>query len=321
MLDHAVRAARAQWLGVALGLVALFVSAGGPAVARDTVARAAKLITGKEIKDRSITERDLSTDTIRKLRARIGPAGPVGANGPAGPKGADGAAGPKGADGAAGQAGTAGASGPTGASGSPDTPAQVLAKLLQADGPDSGVDADTLDGSSSATFAPLASAVMDGDGATGDLAGTYPAPTLGALPAARVHKDLQDSNVAQPGPTAGTTVTFTREDFDTGGLASASGGDRLTIQRSGLYMVSGGILWTPDATSQGIRSASIRVNSGTTIASTSSPGSEHGNNANVSTVYRLQQGDTLELRAGTVTVASSIQPSHFTYLAAAFIGA
>ena len=61
----------------------------------------------------------------------IGPAGPQGDQGPAGPAGPPGAA---------------------GGNGSPDTPAQVLGKLVQVDGADSTLDADTLDGRDSSEF-------------------------------------------------------------------------------------------------------------------------------------------------------------------------
>jgi len=84
-----------------------------------------------------------------------GPAGPAGAAGVAGPVGPQGPAGPQGAQGVAGPAGPQGPIGPqgsAGANGSADTPAQVLAKLVQVDGAGSGVDADLLDGITSAGF-------------------------------------------------------------------------------------------------------------------------------------------------------------------------
>ena len=71
-----------------------------------------------------------------------GPVGPGGLQGPAGPVGPQGPQGPAGAVGGAGQ------------NGSPDTPAQVLAKIVQVDGVNSALDADLLDGQSSAAFAP-----------------------------------------------------------------------------------------------------------------------------------------------------------------------
>lgn len=64
--------------------------------------------------------------------------------GPQGPAGADGQ------NGVDGQPGATGAAGSDGQDGSPDTPAQVLDKLVQVDGSGSGLDADTLDGSGTA---------------------------------------------------------------------------------------------------------------------------------------------------------------------------
>lgn len=72
-----------------------------------------------------------------------GPQGPAGAIGPAGAVGPAGAAGPVGSQG---PVGPAGATGPAGRNGSPDTPAEVLAKLLTVDGPGSGIDAEFLNG-------------------------------------------------------------------------------------------------------------------------------------------------------------------------------
>lgn len=66
-----------------------------------------------------------------------------GAKGASGVKGADGA---KGADGTNGAKGDAGAAGAVGPAGSPDTPEQVLAKLLAVDGDGSGLDAQLLAG-------------------------------------------------------------------------------------------------------------------------------------------------------------------------------
>ena len=57
---------------------------------------------------------------------------------------------------AAGPAGPQGAAGPAGKDGSPDKPADVLGKLKTVDGPGSGLDADTLDGQTSAGLVPLA---------------------------------------------------------------------------------------------------------------------------------------------------------------------
>lgn len=82
------------------------------------------LITGTQIKDGTISAKDLSK-AVRQQLAKTGAAGAAGPQGPPGPAGAPGAPGP---------------------AGSPDGPAEIAAKLTQADGPGSGVDADTVDG-------------------------------------------------------------------------------------------------------------------------------------------------------------------------------
>lgn len=68
------------------------------------------------------------------------------------PSGLRGPAGAPGPAGAAGQRGPQGLAGAVGGDGSPDTPDQVLAKVVQVDGAASGLDADLLDGLSSAAF-------------------------------------------------------------------------------------------------------------------------------------------------------------------------
>ncbi|ADB51849.1 hypothetical protein [Conexibacter woesei] len=72
--------------------------------------------------------------------------GPRGPQGDAGPRGAPGRRGRTGPAGPAGPAGPQGPVGPVGPAGSADTPAEVLAKLLQVDGPGSGIDAEFLNG-------------------------------------------------------------------------------------------------------------------------------------------------------------------------------
>lgn len=81
----------------AVGLVLGLSVAGGAAVAGD-------LITGKDIKNHTIQQRDLAPGLKAKVN-RTGTAGTAGAQGPAGPAGADG------------KPGAAGAQGPKGASG------------------------------------------------------------------------------------------------------------------------------------------------------------------------------------------------------------
>ncbi|MGB0647714.1 MAG: hypothetical protein ACPGQS_11090, partial [Bradymonadia bacterium] len=75
--------------------------------------------------------------------------GPAGANGVDGQQGPPGPAGPVGPQGPQGPPGQNGA---VGAAGSPDTPAEVLGKLIQVDGAGSTLDSDLVDGLNSAQF-------------------------------------------------------------------------------------------------------------------------------------------------------------------------
>ena len=88
--------------------------------------------------------------------------GQTGPQGPTGPAGASGPQGPAGATGPQGPAGATGPQGPAGADGSPDTAAEVLAKLVTVDGAGSGLDADRLDGSHAGAFAKLTGATFTG---------------------------------------------------------------------------------------------------------------------------------------------------------------
>lgn len=87
--------------------LALFVALGGTSVAEPARQYAAKLVTGKQIKNGTVAEADLSKGVRAKL-AKTGSAGTAGLAGPAGPVGAVGAVGPAGAAGATGATGPAG---------------------------------------------------------------------------------------------------------------------------------------------------------------------------------------------------------------------
>jgi hypothetical protein len=94
---------------VAIAIVALCLGVGGTAVA-------AKLITGKDVRNNSLTGADIRNRSLTKkdLRGSIrGPRGPQGAAGLRGATGSAGATGPAGPTGTAG----VGATGPTGAAG------------------------------------------------------------------------------------------------------------------------------------------------------------------------------------------------------------
>ncbi|WP_210651056.1 hypothetical protein [Nocardioides sp. SYSU D00065] len=101
-------------LAIAVAVIALVLSAGAGATA-------SMLITGKQIKDGTITSRDvknrslkvkdLSTAAAAKLKGSTGPAGPAGPRGATGPAGPAGAAGAQGLPGIQGLAGLPGLSG------------------------------------------------------------------------------------------------------------------------------------------------------------------------------------------------------------------
>jgi Collagen triple helix repeat (20 copies) len=104
----------------AVAYLALFAALGGSAYAAVTV-------TGKNIKDGTVTGRDvknrslgtskLSAKAVSSLAGQRGPAGPEGPAGPKGDRGPAGLAGPKGETGPQGPQGPAGPAGPSGISG------------------------------------------------------------------------------------------------------------------------------------------------------------------------------------------------------------
>ena len=111
--------------GTAVAYVALFAALGGSAYAAVTVTGQNikdGTITGKDVKNRSLGKSKLSATALSSLTGERGPAGPEGPQGPqglrgpAGPAGPVGQTGPKGETGPAGPAGPAGPQGPTGVS-------------------------------------------------------------------------------------------------------------------------------------------------------------------------------------------------------------
>lgn len=110
-----------------VAMLALLVALGGTATA------AGVLITGKQVKDGSLTGLDVKDKSLRakdfegSVRGGLGPQGPAGPPGPrgetgpqgtVGPGGPSGGPGPTGAPGPPGSAGAAGATGPPGPAGS-----------------------------------------------------------------------------------------------------------------------------------------------------------------------------------------------------------
>lgn len=139
---------RARFVPVLLSLVLFAVYSVHPDVVySDTLCAQAKIKGGRIV----LTHKLVNTPKCPKgfsavfdtstLAALVSAQGPQGIQGPQGAPGLQGAAGPQGLP------GDAGPQGPAGVDGSPDTPHQVLAKIVQVDGDGSGLDADTVVGS------------------------------------------------------------------------------------------------------------------------------------------------------------------------------
>ena len=104
----------------AVAYLALFAALGGSAYAAVTVTgKNIKdgTITGKDVKNLSLDRNKLSAQAVSSLTGRPGPAGSQGVAGPKGEKGEQGPVGPSGATGPKGEQGPVGPSGPTGATG------------------------------------------------------------------------------------------------------------------------------------------------------------------------------------------------------------
>jgi hypothetical protein len=103
--------------GTAVAYLALFAALGGSAYAAVTVTgKNIKdgTVTGRDVKNRSLGTNKLSTTALSSLAGQRGPAGPQGEKGERGPVGPTGAIGPKGETGSAGPAGPQGPSGVSG---------------------------------------------------------------------------------------------------------------------------------------------------------------------------------------------------------------
>ena len=105
--------------------LALFLAIGGPSYAAGAVSHAARLVTGKQIKDSSLTTKDIKNRSLLSKDFKPGQL-------PAGAKGERGAQGERGEQGAAGQNGADGAPGQNGADGAPGT-ARAWMRVIPAD--------------------------------------------------------------------------------------------------------------------------------------------------------------------------------------------
>lgn len=116
----AQRRTRKPSAALVISLLALFVALGSSSVAAPARDAAKKLITGKQIKDSSITTKDVKNRSLQALdfkagqlpAAAQGPKGETGSQGLKGDAGAQGPEGPQGIQGIQGVQGPAGPSGP-----------------------------------------------------------------------------------------------------------------------------------------------------------------------------------------------------------------
>lgn len=165
-----------KWFTGTTGMIVTFVI--GVVVASAATAGAASLITGKQIKNGTISAKDLSK-AVRQQLAKAGRPGAVGPQGLAGPTGPTGRTGP---------------------AGSPDTGTQVLTKLATVDGAGSGLDADLFRGQSPAAFQKrgTATACSGTDKATGlDAAGDLTCGAdIGLTAIISTHHDIDPPSVA-----------------------------------------------------------------------------------------------------------------------------
>jgi hypothetical protein len=147
--------------------------------------------------------------------------------------------------------------------------------------------------------------IANGDPAGGDLAGTYPAPTiaagavsadkLGTVPAVRAVLTGFSQVVAS---TDSTFLHFQAEDFDTTQTMhdNVTDNDRLVAPLSGTYLVSGTVHWS--ANGVGFRDVQIADDQGLGIADVGGPASALPDTTeqHLATIVRLVKGQTVRLR-------------------------
>lgn len=238
---------------------------------------AKELITGRDIKDGSITRADLSRSAIGSLKGNTGrrgpagvqgekglpggtgPQGTTGAQGPQGPKGDKGDQGDKGVPGNSGQAGARGAAGEDGPVGPQGPPGQAVGRL----------DYNRNDSAITPTeIVPLASTKPDTETEGTDLTWGYDLVTAGSAYRVDLRLTFKGPTPAEPGEAYGVAKLFdgstlidtiTTSDIPDDGNNVATATYSRVIVASGSVLTVRGVVRTDDPLTGATASGDILV--------------------------------------------------------------